>query len=211
MRRLVRAALAQVVIAACLMALAPLAQAGLVPVSALMAGQSTIVEVVDPAIPSLRVETTAAGSGLAGPIALLGYRSGDVVNFSTGAGQGQNVFTADNGDELFGDFTVQMVPLDDGSFQLFGQVAFAGGSGRFAGASGAADFTGAGQFIDAARALTRFEFTGRVKLVPAPATLGLLMLGLFAVRIRHVMFKSAATRELGPRIAALVRSLIGKV
>jgi len=82
---------------------------------------------------------------------------------------------ADDGSELFGVFTVQLLPTGDPALlELVGLVDFVGGSGRFAGAAGSASFTGAGQFISPTTALTSFDFRGEISLVDTPATLALL-------------------------------------
>ncbi len=140
--------------------------------NAQVAGQSDIVGVLDPNGPVVQIQTAASGVGSLG---VLHYFSADEVNLGTGQGAGRNRFVADDGSELFGIFTVQLVPTSDPAvLELFGDVDFTGGSGRFAGADGFAHFTGGGTFISAATALSRFDFIGEVQLVPEPSGLALL-------------------------------------
>lgn len=171
--------------------LAGLAPASAAPVSfsAQMSGGSDIIEVLDPNVPLVRVQTTATGSGVMG---LIAYRSGDVVNLASGVGSGENVFENAQGDELYADFTVQLVPSSDGaSFTLIGSMQFDGGTGLFAGASGTGSFLGTGRFTSASHADTSFAFEGQLNLVPVPATAWLAAWGLLAA--------------VGPRVAYLSR------
>lgn len=160
----------------------PPAAAGIVPFSAVMSGDSNIVEVIDPATPIVRVETAASGVGV---LDLVGYTSTDIVNLATGAGSGSNRFVASDGDELFGTFTVQLIPTaDPATFDLVGEMWFAGGTGDFAGAGGSATFTGSGTFDSPTHAVSNFRYTGHLALLPEPGSLillgsaiGALMLG----------------------------------
>ncbi len=166
-------------VAGLLLAAAGLVQAGFVPFAATVDGVSQILEVIDPNGPVVRVETLAFGSGSPGSLT---YRSGDILNLGNGQGSGTNRFTTADGDELFGSFTVQLVPGADPSlFELIGQVLFTGGTGDFLGASGFASFTAQGQFVSAFEAMTRFEFDGRVATVPEPGTLALGLTGLLGL------------------------------
>ncbi len=174
--KLSRAALAGLLLAA-----SGLVQAGFVPFAATVDGVSQILEVIDPSGPVVRVQTLAFGSGSPGTLT---YRSGDIINLANGQGSGTNSFTTTDGDELFGSFTVQLVPGADASlFDLIGQVLFTGGTGDFLGASGFASFTAQGQFVSALEATTRFEFEGRVATVPEPGTAVLGLLGLLVAAI----------------------------
>lgn len=176
LRMLPRAALAGLLLAS-----SGLVHAGIVPFAATVDGVSQILEVIDPSGPVVRVQTLAFGSG--SPGALI-YRSGDIINLGNGEGSGTNSFTTADGDELFGSFTVQLVPGADPSlFDLIGQVLFTGGTGDFLGASGFASFIAQGRFVSAFEATTRFEFEGRVATVPEPGTAVLGLLGLLAVAI----------------------------
>ena len=83
------------------------ATAAPLPFDAQVTGQSDIVGVLDPNGPVVRIETAASGRGSLG---LLRYFSADEVNLASGRGAGSNRFVADDGSELFGIFTVQLVP-----------------------------------------------------------------------------------------------------
>lgn len=176
LRILLRTALAGLLAAA-----TGLVHAGFMPFVATVDGVSQILEVIDPSGPVVRVQTLAFGSGSPGSLT---YRSGDTINLGNGQGSGTNRFVTADGDELFGMFTVQLVPGNDPSlFDLIGQVVFTGGTGDFLGASGLAAFIADGQFVSAFEAMTRFEFEGSVSTVPEPGTAGLGLLGLLAVAI----------------------------
>ena len=194
-----RAALAGLLFAA-----SGLAQAGFLPLflpfSATVDGVSQILEVIDPSGPVVRVQTLAFGSGTPGALT---YRSGDTLNLGTGQGSGTNRFTTAGGDELFGSFTVQLVPGNDASlFDLVGQVVFTGGTGNWSGATGLASFSAHGQFVSAVEATTHFEFAGSVATVPEPSAAVLGLLGLLVVLARAIRRAPARLRDLtgaGPR------------
>jgi PEP-CTERM motif len=141
-------------------------------------GTAQVVEVINPTGPVLRFQTQATGSGSYG---ITGYTSTDIVDLGNGQGSGTNRFVTDNGDELFGSFTVQAVPgSGPGLLELSGLTTFTGGSGLFAGATGTASFTGSGRFISDTQALVSFSHQGSITAVPEPGT-ALLMAGGVAV------------------------------
>jgi hypothetical protein len=153
--------------------------------SAQMQGTAQVVEILNPVGPVLRFQTQTTGSGSLGiaGVGLTGYTSTDIVDLATGQGSGSNRFIADNGDELFGSFTVQATPgAGPGQLLLSGLTTFTGGSGLFAGATGSASFTGSGQFISETQALAQFTHQGSVSLVPEPGS-ALLMAGGLAVAL----------------------------
>lgn len=157
--------------------------------SAQFDGQSDIVGVVDPTGPVVQIQTVASGSGVFG---LLHYFSADQVNLGTGQGAGLNRFVADDGSELFGEFTVQLVPTADPAvLELFGEVDFTGGSGRFAGADGFATFSGSGAFISASTALSSFDFSGELRLLSEPATGALALAAALLMRVSRRRPRSA--------------------
>ncbi len=161
--------------AALLFASSGLVQAGLMPFTATVTGVSQILAVVDPSGPVVRVQTLAFGTGTPGALT---YRSGDIINLGNGQGNGTNSFTTADGDELFGSFTVQLVPGADASlFDLIGQVLLTGGTGDFLGASGFASFVAQGQFVSAFEARTTFVFEGSVATLAQPSTAALGALG----------------------------------
>jgi hypothetical protein len=170
---------------------AALADIASLPFSAVVDGQSRIVEVINPSGPVVRVSTEATGTASGAP---LGYFSGDVLDLGTGQGTGTNRFVTADG-ELFGSFTVQFIPGADASlFSLIGQMVFTGGTGAFLGASGSGSFEGNGQFVSASLANTHFSFVGDVSAVPEPGTalLGALGLGLASGWARHRVRATAA-------------------
>lgn len=167
-----------------------LAAAAAVPFAARFEGRSDIIGVVDDAGPIVQVQTRAVGSGVLG---LASYFSADEVNLGSGAGTGTNRFVADDGSELFGVFTVQLVPTADPALlDLVGLVDFVGGSGRFAGADGTASFSGSGRFDSPTTALTSFDFRGELLLVPEPAAALLAASGI-------VLALAATARRRKPR------------
>jgi hypothetical protein len=167
-----------------LAALPTQSQAQAYVLTANVSGNAIVTEVVDANGPVLRFVTQATGSGSFTGLGLLitGYTSTDVVNMATGVGSGSNVFIADNGDQLFGSFTVQATPTaTPGALTLQGLTTFSGGTGLFAGATGSAAFSGSGSFISQTQALVTFVHSGSVAVVPEPASGALLAGGLALV------------------------------
>ncbi len=127
----------------------------------------------------VRFNTVTTGSG---SFDLAAYSSQDIVNMATGAGNGTNVFTAGNGDQLFGSFNVQIIPTGvPGVVDLRGRTTFTGGTGYFDGASGSADFTGSGLFASATAANAAFNYDGSIAVVPEPGAWALMTIGLAAL------------------------------
>lgn len=165
---------------------APVSAAAL-PFDASYSGVAQVVEVIDPTRPVLRFETHASGGG---PFDLGTYFSTDVIDLSTGAGTGINIFTAGNGDELHGTFVVQVIPTAVANIvDLIGQATFIGGTGLFSGASGSALLSGQGRFApDGASARAFLDYSGSISLVPEPSSWLLVAAGMavltFQVRRR---------------------------
>ena len=161
----------------------PSATASPVPFNASYTGIAQVVAVVNPTGPVLRFETHATGSG---PFDLSTYFSTDVIDMSTGVGNGVSVFTAANGDELHGSFSVQVVPTALAHIvDLIGQATFTGGTGLFSGATGSAALSGRGVFApDGASAQAVLAYNGSISLVPEPGTALLVSGGLLAIALR---------------------------
>lgn len=177
------------------LSLASAVQASPILFTAAYDGQSQIVGVEDPSGPVVRVQSAARGAGALG---LDEYFSEDVINLATGAGAGASRFRDAAGNELFGAFTVQLVPTDEpGVLDILGLVTFQGGTGRFVHATGWADLVGRGAFIDADTANSRFEFAGELRGVPEPGGLLLLVAGLAALLPAGVRRRSTKPMYLG--------------
>ncbi len=160
-----------------------LGQAQAISFNASYDGISNIIDVIDPGPPIVRFQTDSTGTGT---LDLTTYESSDVVNLATGVGNGANIFTAGNGDKLFGTFDVQITPTGNPAVvNLAGQLTFAGGTGMFAGAFGSATLNGVGTFTSPTSADSHLEFVGDVTLVPEPVTMLALLPGVYmAVRRR---------------------------
>jgi hypothetical protein len=159
------------------------ASAVTLPFEASYSGVANVVEVIDATVPVLRFATFATGSGT---FDLGAYFSTDVIDMSAGTGAGVNVFTAGNGDELHGSFTVQVIPTAATNIvDLIGQATFIGGTGLFSGASGSASFSGTGVFTSATSALAGLAYNGSISLVPEPGSGLLLSLGVAALVLRR--------------------------
>ena len=146
-------------------------------------GIANVVEIIDSTIPVLRFETFASGMA---SFDLGSYYSTDVIDMSTGAGSGSNIFTAGNGDELHSTFNVQVIPTAVANVvNLIGQATFAGGTGFFTGASGSALFSGTGVFTSATSAVADLTYSGEIALVPEPGSWPLLSVGMAALLFRR--------------------------
>jgi hypothetical protein len=83
------------------------------------------------------LQVTATGEGQATHLGRF-TRLGMVVVHPDGSAEGTIMFTAANGDQLFGD----IVGLPTTTASISGTYTFTGGTGRFRNASGGADFVG---------------------------------------------------------------------
>lgn len=151
------------------------------PFSASYTGIAQVVEQINPVGPVLRFETLAGGSGF---FDLASYFSTDVIDMSTGTGSGTNRFVAGNGDELYGSFTVQVIPTAVANIvELIGQADFTGGTGLFSGASGSAQFNGTGEFTSEGSAIASLTYSGSISLVPEPGSGLLVSAGVAALAL----------------------------
>lgn len=158
------------------LSLSAAASAASLPFTASYNGLSQVVAVVNPVGPVLSFETQASGSG---SFDLVSYFSADVIDMSTGVGSGSNRFVAGNGDELYGSFSVQVIPGAEAHLiGLTGLATFTGGTGRFSGASGSAVLTGSGVFTSPTSAVAALQYSGSIGLVPEPSSAWLLLAGL---------------------------------
>jgi hypothetical protein len=143
--------------------------AAAIPLQVSASGTAQVIEIVDAKGPVLRFQSQTTADGTPG---ITGYTSTDVIDLSTGTGSGRNRFVGGDGDELFGSFTVQAVPGPEaGSLMLEGRTTFSGGTGRFAGATGSAGFTGSGRFVSDTQALLSLVHSGHVALMAAPGAM----------------------------------------
>jgi hypothetical protein len=88
------------------------------------------------------VGTTVSATPIA-PNVVLGrfeMTSPHLTYLDTFAVDGEQIFTAANGDTLVADFTGQFIPQADGSLEATLECVLTGGTGRFAGATGSYDF-----------------------------------------------------------------------
>jgi hypothetical protein len=96
---------------------------------------------------SLRV--VIEGSGTATHLGRYTYEADECFNPVTGAFSGLPIITAANGEQLFGTYTGQVAPTGDpGVVSYVEQMAIAGGTGRFAGASGTFEVVGEANLAD---------------------------------------------------------------
>jgi hypothetical protein len=85
----------------------------------------------------------------------------EVVNLATGEGVAVHEFTAANGDKIVMSFHLLALPTATG-FAVTGVWEITGGTGRFAGASGAGTYAGAADFTSAITAVASFNMVGKI-------------------------------------------------
>ena len=100
------------------------------------------------------------GTGNATHLGQFAWDSTLVANLATGEATGTYQFTAANGDMLFTDFTGLGVPTETpGVLYIVDDVTITGGTGRFAGATGAFTFI---HLYDIAAGITIGSFDGTI-------------------------------------------------
>lgn len=85
----------------------------------------------------------------------------ETVNLLTGEGVARHELTAANGDKVLVDFHFLAIP-DGPGLAVEGTWTIAGGTGRFAGATGAGTYKGAVEFTGPASALGGFVMVGTI-------------------------------------------------
>jgi hypothetical protein len=112
------------------------------------------------------VGVTSQGSGLATQLGNIAAQSvSETVNLATGEGIAVYQFTAANGDTILISIHFLALPTSQTSFSVDGVWQIAGGTGRFAGASGGGAYHGAVQFISATGANGDFQLDGAISTV----------------------------------------------
>ena len=86
------------------------------------------------------VLVVSSGTGNATQLGRFEMTSPHLTYLDTFAVDGEQIFTAANGDTLVADFTGQFIPQADGSLEATFECVITGGTGRFAGATGSYDF-----------------------------------------------------------------------
>lgn len=74
----------------------------------------------------------------------------------------EGVCTAANGDELYTSFSGTGVPTEEGEIVFSGIETYAGGTGRFAEATGAASLSGSARFTSPSGGVGSFTLRGRI-------------------------------------------------
>jgi hypothetical protein len=156
MRRLIAATLVTLAFSG-----SPALAGDLVPFKGTWQGQTqSAVPTADPDV----VLVISAGEGRATHPGRLMMVSPHYTTISTFAVEGEQIFTAANGDMLTAHFTGQFVPTPDGALEATLPCTITGGTGRFAGATGSYDFHIIPRPIATGLASTA-EFTGVVSSV----------------------------------------------
>jgi hypothetical protein len=86
------------------------------------------------------VLVVSSGTGNANQLGRFEMTSPHLTYLDTLAVEGEQIFTAANGDTLIAHFTGQFVPQPDGSLEATLECDISEGTGRFAGATGSYDF-----------------------------------------------------------------------
>jgi len=127
-----------------------------VPFKGRLEGVVTTLTPLQPPLMFVRVE----GTGNATHLGRLTWVATLVANNATGQAVGSYQFTAANGDMLFTDFTGLGVPTETpGVLYIVDDVTITGGTGRFAGATGAFTFI---HLYDIAAGITIGSFDGTI-------------------------------------------------
>lgn len=86
------------------------------------------------------VLVVSSGTGNASQLGRFEMTSPHLTYLDTLAVEGEQIFTAANGDALIAQFSGQFVPIGGGSLEAILECVISGGTGRFAGATGTYDF-----------------------------------------------------------------------
>jgi len=95
------------------------------------------------------LQVVIEGSGTATHLGRYRYEANECFNPVTGAFSGEPTVTAANGDQLFGTYSGQVSSTSDPNVITYEeQLTVSGGTGRFAGATGAFDVVGEANLAD---------------------------------------------------------------
>ena len=118
------------------MAVSSASAAEFVPFSGYWVGTTVSATPIAPNV----VLVVSSGTGNATQLGRFEMTSPHLTYLDTFAVDGEQIFTAANGDTLIADFTGQFIPQADGSLEATLECVITGGTGRFADATGSYDF-----------------------------------------------------------------------
>ena len=115
-----------------------------------------------PPVASLTLSGTGRASHLGKATCFSGNEVVDFTQQPLPTMTGTLTLTAANGDTLTGEMDAFAIPAQDGSITFLGTLTFTGGTGRFAHATGTAEFGGTGTPTSAFGGIGWFAFEGTV-------------------------------------------------
>ena len=118
------------------MAVSSASAAEFVPFSGYWVGSTVSATPIAPNV----VLVVSSGTGNATQLGRFEMTSPHLTYLDTFAVDGEQIFTAANGDMLIAEFTGQFIPQADGSLEATLECVITGGRGRFADATGSYDF-----------------------------------------------------------------------